>query len=136
MMTSVNIHRARTTNSLSTGSPERKRRIDFVFNFNQSIEEHWSTFLRVYIVGHIFRFVSGIIWIGPVDVESLHVCFFLLCKTLIKLFSVVNFEHICYICKTWLYLFGRKESCLAKNTLPASKSSKVIFEFEHILFFY
>ena len=91
---SIYIHGTGTTNTFSATSSERKCRVNFVFDFDQGIQEHGATFLHVNIVGNEFRSVGSIIGVISVNVESLHFGFFLISEALIEFNYVVSFENI------------------------------------------
>ena len=50
MMSAVDIHGAGATDALTARSSEGKSWVDFIFDFDQGVKEHWATFVLVDVV--------------------------------------------------------------------------------------
>jgi hypothetical protein len=112
MVTAINIHCTWATNALSAAATERKGGINFVLDFNQSIEEHGSALVRIDVVADILGAVSGVIRVSAIDVEALHRLLLILRETLVELDSVIYLEDVRNISNV----------CVSANSLSGSRS--------------
>ncbi len=94
MMATVNVHRAGATDALTARSAEGKSWVDLVLDLDKGVEEHRAAIVHVDVVSHILGTILRVAGVASVDVDSLHVFLLLIGQTLIKLFSVVDLEHV------------------------------------------
>lgn len=68
----VDVHGARTADTLTAGSPEGQGRVEFVLNTDERIEHHGSGLVEVEIVGLHLGLLARLIRVPAVDLEGLH----------------------------------------------------------------
>ena len=102
MVTTINVHCAGATDTFSATATERECGIDLVFDFDQSIEEHRSTFLHIDVIGDILWSIGGIIRISSINVESLHLFLLVFGQTLFILNGVIDLKDFSHIGKACL----------------------------------
>jgi hypothetical protein len=112
MVATINIHSARTANTLSAAATERKSGINLILNLNEGIKEHGTAFVHINIVADVFRAISRIIRVSTVDVKALHFLLLFLRKSLIELNCIVDLEDISNI----------SQVCFSTIGMPGSRS--------------
>lgn len=113
MMSSINVHGTRPTDTFSATPSEGESRINFILDLNKSVQEHGTTPSRVDVVRYKLWSVSGVIRICSVHIKSLHLGFLLISKILIKLYYiVVEFQELCHITQSNLVGLSREGSDL------------------------
>ena len=115
MMSTIDVHGAGSANTLSAASSERQRWVDLVLDFDEGVEEHRSALVGVDVIRNILWSVLRVIWVGSINVKSLHFSLFLGGKSLVEFFSIVNFEHIWHISDTNILISRRENSQLVSN---------------------
>jgi hypothetical protein len=68
---SVDVHRTATADTLTAASSEGKRRVDFIFNTDQSVEHHGTGLVQVQRVRLHARLRGGLVGVPSVDMEGL-----------------------------------------------------------------
>lgn len=94
VVSAVDVHGARTADSLSAGSSEGESGVNFILDLDQGVQEHGAALFSVNVVGHELR---DVVWVGrvrPVNVESLHVCLFVFRKALVELNDYISLQYV------------------------------------------
>lgn len=69
----VNIHSARTADTLTARATEGERRVNFVLDFDERVENHWTGLVEVQCVRLQTRLLRGLVRVPSVDLELLQV---------------------------------------------------------------
>ena len=94
MVSSIDVHGARAADALPAGSSKTESWVNFVFDFDKSIQKHGATVVHVNIVRDVLGSVLWVIWVGSIDVEPFHLSLLLLGEALVELLGVVNFGNL------------------------------------------
>ena len=97
MVTAINVHRAGTTDTFTAGAAEGEGGVDLILDLNEGVKEHRTALLHIDIVGHVLGLIIGVVGVRSVNIESLELGFLFIGEFLVKLFCVVNFEHILHV---------------------------------------
>lgn len=68
----VDVHGARTANTLTARSAESEGRVEFVLYPDERIEHHRSGLVQVEVVGLHLGLLAGLVRVPTVDLESFH----------------------------------------------------------------
>jgi hypothetical protein len=68
----VDVHRARSADAFAARAPERERRVDFVLDLDQRVENHRAAAVHVDLVGVDARLLVRV-GVEPIDAECLDV---------------------------------------------------------------
>lgn len=68
----VDVHGARTANTLTARPPESEGRVEFVLYPDKRIQHHGSGLIQVEVVGLHLGLLAGLVRVPTVDLEGLH----------------------------------------------------------------